>query len=121
MMHHGPAKVAMVPFDCFVHPELAVAFANLGCDLVVLSEDKLSKESRLLCEIKTIEGVAVAACASKTGLIAMPPVGHYRWEEQIIDGPGVCSYEIDIARMRKKRFQNCIDFELLLKKTRIGG
>ncbi len=100
---------------------LAVAFAKLGCDLVVLSEDKLSKESRLLCEIKTIEGVAVAVCATNSGLIAMPPVGHYRWEERSTDGPGVCSYEIDIARTRKKRFQDRIDFELLLKKTRIGG
>ncbi len=116
MMHYGPAKVAMAPLDCFVHPELAVSFAKLGCDLVVLSEEKLSKESRLLCEIKTVERVAVAACASNTGLIAMPPIDHHRWEERSMDGPGVCSYEIDIARTRKKRFQDRLDFELLLKR-----
>ena len=116
MIHYGPAKLALAPFDCFAHPELAVAFSKLGCDLVLLSEEKLSKDSRLLCEIKTIEGIAVAACASNGGLVAMTPEGHHRWEERSIEGPGVCSFEIDIARIRKKRFQDRLDFELLLRK-----
>jgi predicted amidohydrolase len=116
MMHYGPAKLAMAPLDCFAHPELAVAFAKLGCDLVVLSEEKLSEESRLLGEIKTIQGVAVAVCASNGGLVAMTPIGHNGWEERSIKGPGVCSYEIDIARTRKKSFEDRLDFELLLKR-----
>jgi hypothetical protein len=45
----------------------------------------------------------------------MVPQGHERWEERSIEGPGVCSYEIDILRTRKKRFQDRLDFELLLK------
>ncbi len=115
MMHYGPAKVAMAPFDCFAHPELAVAFSKLGCDLVVLSEEKIENDSRLLCAIKTVEKIAVAVCASNGGLVAMVPLGHERWEERSIEGPGVCSYEIDIVRTRKKRFQDRLDFELLLK------
>lgn len=117
MLHYGPARLAMAPFDCFAHPELAVAFSKLGCDLVVLSEKELSKESRLLCEIKTVEGIAVAACARNGGFVAMTPMGHKRWEERSIEGPGVCSYEIDIKRTRKKRFQDRADFELLLEKS----
>lgn len=115
MMHYGPAKVAMAPFDCFAHPELAVTFSKLGCDLVVLSEEKIERDSRLLCEIKTVEKIAVAVCATNGGLVAMVPRGHERWEERSIEGPGVCSYEIDIVRTRKKRFQDRLDFELLLK------
>jgi hypothetical protein len=115
MMHYGPAKVAMAPFDCFAHPELAVAFSKLGCDLVVLSEDKIENDSRLLCGIKTVENIAVALCASNGGLVAMVPRGHERWEERSIEGPGVCSYEIDIVRTRKKHFQDRLDFELFLK------
>jgi hypothetical protein len=115
MMHYGPAKVAMAPFDCFAHPELAVAFSKLGCDLVVLSEEKIENDSRLLCAIKTVEKIAVAVCASNGGLVAMVPRDHERWEERSVVGPGVCSYEIDIVRTRKKRFQDRLDFELLLK------
>ena len=114
MMYCGPAKVAMAPFDSFVHPELAVALSKLGCDLVVLSEERMEDEGRLLCAARTIEGIAVAACASNGGLIAMVPRGHEAWEERSIEGPGVCSYEIDIARIRKKRFQDRLDFDLLL-------
>jgi len=121
MMQHGPAKVAMAPFDSFVHPELAVAFSKLGCDLVVLSEEKIENDSRLLCEIKTVENVAVACCASNGAFIAMVPRGHERWEERSIEGPGVCSYEIDIVRTRKKRFQDRLDFELLLKNSTQDG
>jgi len=115
MMHYGPAKVAMAPFDCFAHPELAVTFSKLGCDLVVLSEEKIDSDSRLLCAIKTVEKIAVAVCATNGGLVAMVPRIHERWEERSIEGPGVCSYEIDIVRTRKKRFQDRLDFELLLK------
>ena len=88
MMHYGPAKVAMAPLDCFAHPELAVAFSKLGCDLVVLSEEKIEADSRLLCAIKTVEKIAVAVCASNGGLVAMVPRGHERWEERSIEGPG---------------------------------
>jgi len=117
MMHYGPAKIAMAPFNSLVHPELAVVFSKLGCDLVVLSEERLENEGRLLCAVKTVEGVAVAVCASNGGLIAMVPRGHEPWEERSVEGAGICSYEIDIARTRKKRFQDRVDFELLLRNS----
>lgn len=115
VMHFGPAKIAMASFDCLAHPELAVVFSKLGCDLAVLSEENMRDEERLLCGVKTVEGIAVALCASNGGLIAMVPRGHEPWEERSIQGTGTCSYEIDIARTRKKRFQDRLDFELLLK------
>lgn len=115
VMHYGPAKIAMASFDCLVHPELAVVFSKIGCDLVVLSEKEMGDEERLLCGVKTVEGIAVALCASNAGLIAMVPQGHEHWEERSTRGAGICSYEIDIARTRKKRFQDRLDFELLLK------
>ena len=50
-----------------------MAFSKLGCDLVVLSEEKIEADSRLLCAIKTVEKIAVAVCASNGGLVAMVP------------------------------------------------
>ncbi len=117
MISYRSAKIGIAPFDSFFHPELAVAFAKLGCDLVVLSEDTLDSDRRLLCEVKTVENVAVAACASNGALVAMVPRGHERWEEQSVEGPGSCSYTVDIHRTRKKRFQDRLDFELLLRRA----
>ena len=115
VMNYGSAKITMAPLHCFSHPELAVSFSKLGCDLVVLSEESLSDDERLLCSVKTIEGLAVAVCARNGGLVAMVPRGHERWEERSVEGPGVCSFEIDTERTRSKRFQDRQDFELLLE------
>lgn len=112
----GTARIGMAPFASFVHPELALAFAKLGCDLAVLSEDRLEDRSRLLCAIKTIENVAVAACAGNGAIVSLIPRGHERWEEHGIEGPGVFSFELDTRLTRKKRFQDRVDFELLLKR-----
>jgi len=115
MIHYGCAKIAMAPFEFFVHPELAVTFSKSGCDLVVLSEDILNKKMRLLAGIKTIEKIAVAVSAGNGAGIYMMPQGHQRWEERSIDGPGICSHAVDTSRLRKKNFQDRVDFELLLK------
>lgn len=117
----GPAKIAMASFDSFTHPELAVTFAKLGCDLAVLSEEEMESDSRLLSGIKTIENLAVAVCTSNGGMIAMVPEGHHRWEERGITGAGVCSFDIDIKRTRKKRFQDRVDYALLLRNSKKCG
>ncbi len=114
-VHYGPAKLGMASYELLLHPELAVAFSKEGYDLVVLSENRLDRTHRLLCGIRTIEGIAVAACASNSALISMVPKGHEHWEEQSIEGPGTCSYALDTVRTRKKRFQDRVDFELLLR------
>lgn len=109
------AKVGMASLDRITHPELAVAFAKQGYDLVTLSEDRLESHGRLLCGTRTIENIAVAACASNGAVIAKPPQGHERWEERDLDGPGICSFALDTCQLRKKRFQDRVDFQLLLK------
>ncbi len=70
VVSYGTARVAMVTMKAFRHPELAVALAKLGCDLAVLSEEKLDRDEHLLCSVKTLEGVAVSACAFHSAVIA---------------------------------------------------
>jgi predicted amidohydrolase len=115
MIQYGPARIGMVPFESFVHPELALALSKRGCDLGIISEVKLEDTARLLCEVKTIEKIAVAVCALNGASIAMIPEGHQRWEGQALKGPGICFYTLDTSRTRKKNFQDRVDFELLLK------
>lgn len=117
VVHYGPAKIAMAPIRAFVHPELAVSFSKLGCDLVVLSEESVNDGDRLLCSVKTIEGLAVAVCARNGGFVAMVPRGHEHWEERSLEGQGTCSFEIDTGRTRNKHFQDRQDYELLLENS----
>ena len=98
-----------------MHPEMAVALSKSGCDLVALSEETLNSEIRLLSGVKTTERIAVAVCAGNGASVCMIPEGHQRWEEKSIDSAGLCTYELDTSKTRKKRFQERIDYDLLLR------
>lgn len=111
----GPARLLLVPFAAMAHPELAVAAAKQGCDLALAPTDRLSPEHRLLAGVRTIENLAIAVCARNGAGIWVAPEGHHRWEEAAA-GPGeVCRYDLDTHRTRMKRFQDQIDFEVLLR------
>ncbi len=111
----GPARLLLVPFAALAHPELATAAAKQGCDLALVLEKQLSSEDRLLAGARTIENLAVAACAHDGAGIWITPEGHQRWEE-VTAGPGeVCRYTLDTRRTRLKIFQDRIDFEVLLR------
>ncbi|GAB6145620.1 carbon-nitrogen hydrolase family protein [Desulfocicer niacini] len=115
ILHHGPAAIAMVPVEALQHPELAVILAKLGCDLVVCSEKTLSWKNLLLSRMRTVNGVAVATCARNAAEITCMQGLHGGRDHQYQDHPGICSYQLDTAGTRKKYFDYCIDYDLLLK------
>lgn len=115
LIHYGPAAVAMVPMEAFRHPELAVILAKLGCDLVVVSEDKLSSKDLLLSRMRVLNSVAVAACANNGAQITCMQGLHGNLDQQHQTQPGVCSYGLDTSNTRKKKFYYRIDYDLLLK------
>ncbi len=115
ILHYGPAAVTMVGSEDFKHPELAVTLSKLGCDLVVLSEDRMSREALLMSRVKALTGVAVAACARNGSEITCMQDLHGSCDQRQKYSPGVCSYALDTSKTRNKRFQNRIDFDLLLK------
>ena len=114
ILKFGSAAIALVSYEDFRHPELSVVLSKLGSDLVVLSEDRMSPEDMLLSRIKSLTGVAVAACADNGAEITSVQNVHGNWDHQHLSGPGVCSYTLDTAKTRKKSFQSRIDFDLLL-------
>lgn len=116
LLHYGPAAIAMVPMEAFRHPELAVVLAKLGCDLVVVSEGKLSPEDLLLSRMRALNGVAVAACANNGAEITCMQGLHGNLDQHYQTQPGVCTYDLDTSKTRKKSFQYRIDYDLLLKK-----
>ena len=115
ILHHGPAAIAMVPVEALRHPELAVILAKLGCDLVVSAGEILSWEDLLLSRMRALNGVAVATCARNAAEITCMQGLHGGRDHEFQDHPGICSYQLDTAGTRKKYFDYCIDYDLLLK------
>lgn len=111
---YGAARILLASLGEFRRPEPILAAAKRGCDLVIASSEHLSDEDRLLAGVRTIDTLAAAACAANGSGIWMTPEGHQRWEE-VLAGPGeCCSYLLDTARTRKKRFQDRVDYDRLL-------
>ncbi|WP_022668595.1 carbon-nitrogen hydrolase family protein [Desulfospira joergensenii] len=115
LCHFGPAVLALVPMEAFSHPELGVVLAKLGCDMVLLSEDRLSETDMLTCSVRTIDNIAVAASSLSSGLIAHMKDVHGDLKTDWIQKPGICSLELDTAETRKKKFYDRVDFDELLK------
>lgn len=114
ILHYGPAAMAMADDKAFLHPEFAVVLSKLGSDLVILSEEIMSPENLLVSRIKSLNGVAVAACTENTAEITSVQGMHGTWDQIHCDRPGVCSYALDTAKTRQKSFQSRIDFDILL-------
>jgi predicted amidohydrolase len=107
-------QILLAGLDALTHPELAVAAAKRGCDLALALEGDLMPAKRLLAGVRTIEQLAVAACAPDSAGIWLPPRGHRRWGEARATAGQVCRQDLDVERLRNKRFHDRIDFRALL-------
>jgi len=112
----GSARIALVPPESLIHPEMAVSLSKKGCDLLVTSSERFNPDDRLLLGVKCLESAAVAVASTEGALICEPPVGHLPWKEQLTTGPGVCSAHIDTTAIRSKRFHDRVDMEALLRR-----
>jgi len=99
------------------HPEAVTALAKEGCDLVVVPAIRFDQADRAVLGSRSIEQVAVAVCGCDVSFICLPPVDHYRWEEAVGGGVDGASMLIDVEKLRRKRFYDRIDVELLLARN----
>ncbi|MGC8718930.1 MAG: nitrilase-related carbon-nitrogen hydrolase [Thermodesulforhabdaceae bacterium] len=112
------ARIVFAPFEVLEHPEFAVAAAKRGCDIVLVSEGFLQEGWSLLGGVRTTENIAVGVCGLNGAGIWTPPQGHERWGEVLAGKGDYCLLELDTALTRNKRFQDRVDFELLLCRQR---
>jgi len=110
----GSLFVQLMPYAALFHPEQAVIAAKSGYDLVVCLEPEISAQQQLICGARTIEGLAIAVCAQNGAGIWMRPEGHSRWQEQLCGQGESIGYQLDSRLTRNKRFQDRVDFDLLL-------
>lgn len=112
----GPARVALARPEALKHPETAVALSKQGCDAVVSPTTHLSEDDRLVLGIKSLERLVVAVSATNGATICEPPEGHERWQETSRRTPGICEASFETGRLRKKRFLDRVDLEVLLRR-----
>ncbi|ETR72625.1 MAG: hypothetical protein OMM_01580 [Candidatus Magnetoglobus multicellularis str. Araruama] len=118
----GPLKIGISSEKELFHPEIAVAFSKLGCDLVIVSAGELDQQAPLIFGIKSIEKCVIAVSSKNMAFICEPPVGHAPWKEKIILKQGHCRMSLHSKRTRQKRFQDRLDFNVLLnQKYKLGG
>ncbi|MEW6658009.1 MAG: carbon-nitrogen hydrolase family protein [Thermodesulfobacteriota bacterium] len=116
VMDYGPARIAICSPKSLYHPEMAVHLAKSGCDLAAVSGAIIDEPQHLLLGVKSLESIAIAVAAQDRGFICTPPEGHQRWREEKVIGQGACHMTLDTHTTRRKRFQDRVDFELLLRR-----
>lgn len=116
-LNYGPARLAVCSPEALVHPELAVHLAKSGCDLAVVSSGPLTEKQQLVLAVKSLERLALAIATPDHARICLPPAGHQRWHEESVASPGVCRLVLDTTHTRRRRFQDRVDFALLLRRS----
>jgi len=111
----GPIRAGICNADELIHPEVAVAHAKLGCDLLITSAGKIEPSLQTMAAAKTLERITIAVAAHNLGFICQPPESHARWQETLAVSPGVCRQLLNSNDTRSKHFQDRVDFKTLLQ------
>ena len=115
------------------HPETGVAHAKLGCDLLVSSMDTVETGDRVVMAGRSMDKVAVAVAGTECAFVCAPPKGHDRFAEVLVQRPALTAGPtsgaapdtsphqaemlLDTGELRKRIFQDRIDFQTLLARS----
>ncbi len=114
MIDLGPARMGLAPARDLLHPELALAMAKRGCDLVAASGGGLSEREQAVLGLRSLERASLALAFIGGGLICQPPEGHQAGALLEIQGPGNCRLAVNTALTRQKGYEECLDYQTLL-------
>jgi len=114
------ARIALVSKEELLHPEAATALAKQGCDIAAVPALQLDRIERCVLGSRSIEQLAIAACGANVSFVCMPPVDHYRWEEEYREAPEGAVSVVEIEKLRKKHFFDRADYRLLLQQRGAG-
>lgn len=110
----GPARVGLARAEDLMHPELALALAKRGCDLVAVSAGRLDADQVEVLALRCLERLAVALAGRGLALIAAPPEGHHSGPLLRAAGDQACSLDLDTAATRNKSYEELMDLPRLL-------
>ena len=111
----GPARVGLASAADLLHPELALALAKRGCDLVAAGGGRLSPEERDVLSFRSLERITLALAWRGGGLVSSPPEGHEAASRLEVMGTGIVSRSLDTRRTRAKGYEERLDYQTLLE------
>jgi hypothetical protein len=114
MVDLGPARVGLASATDLLHPELALAMAKRGCDLVAASGGMLAPDQQTVLGLRNLERVTLALAYRGGGLICSPPEGHQNGPRLEVRGNGVAHLALDTNFTRSKAYEDRLDYQLLL-------
>ncbi len=114
----GPARVGLAQAEDLMHPELALALAKRGCDLVAVSAASLEPEQVEVLSLRCLEKLAVAVACRGQAFIVTPPEGHQAGTQVRAKGRETCSLALDTAFTRNKAYEETVDYQALLTPQR---
>ncbi|MFH1060428.1 MAG: nitrilase-related carbon-nitrogen hydrolase [Pseudomonadota bacterium] len=110
----GPARVGLATAEDLMHPELALALAKRGCDLVAVNSPRLGETQLDLLALRSLERVAVAVASPGAALISGLPQGHSLGALEWAGWGQSCAMSLDTGQTRSKVYEELIDFPALL-------
>ncbi|MDR0355404.1 MAG: hypothetical protein LBJ64_06670 [Deltaproteobacteria bacterium] len=112
----GPARIMLADLESVWHPELALAAAKEGVDLILCSQAELSKDDELMLTLRPIEQVALAAAGRNLALVSLIPHGHGPGRGSLAQAGHMASYPVDTRLTRSKTFLDIVDYPGLFRK-----
>jgi hypothetical protein len=120
LMHLGTLAAEPVRMADMLHPEAALSAAKRGCDILIAMERELGADDLFTVSMRPIDQAACCVCAQDGAGLGMVPEGHSPGAGAAIREPGWLTFTVDSDPLRRKRFQDRIDFELLFREKGTG-
>ena len=125
----GPARIGICLPEDLRQPETGIAHAKLGCDLLITSLGPLAEGDRIVMAGRCMDKLAVAGAATDTAFVCATPKGHARFAEALVrrKDPETAAISLampraamtlDTTELRKKTYQDRIDYHTLLAGSR---
>jgi predicted amidohydrolase len=111
----GPARLLLVDLESVRHPEVTVAAAKDGVDLILCPAQELSSEDILLLTLRPIEQAAVVASSVNSALVSLIPDGHGAGRGLTVKSGQVATYTVDTHLTRHKQFQDRVDYGTIFR------
>ncbi|WP_005036898.1 carbon-nitrogen hydrolase family protein [Holophaga foetida] len=108
-------RLALVRPQAFLHPELAVSLAKLGCDLAFAPCQDLAPDLRTMLGVKCLERIPVALASPDESVLFLPPPGHEPWSELSRTHPGTLQIKLDSAAYRRRHIMDRLNLEVLCR------
>lgn len=107
-------RIALSRPEVLRHPEVAVALAKEGCDVLVLPSKRVDENLAAMIATRCLERLPVALVMPRRATLFLPPDGHGPWKELQDQGDEPLQVRLDIGGSRRRHLFNRIDLDTLL-------